>query len=197
MMDDGRGAPTPGGMFSNYPSFGGGALGGTGSLTGLSPYLNVDPSYLQTQAPEFISNSEQKRGNFENSFTAIGSSVLMGGAIGGAYGLYDGVRLTALSQMKGKLRRTQILNHTLKSGASVSNALGSLAVVYSGIYLLLSQVHEEENEAKTCVSGALTGLLYKSSSGVKSCAKGGVFGLAAAAIWAFLLKKDQRISDYM
>ena len=57
MMDDGRGAPTPGGMFSNYPSFGGGALGGTGSLTGLSPYLNVDPSYLQTQAPEFISNS--------------------------------------------------------------------------------------------------------------------------------------------
>ena len=56
-MDDGRGAPTPGGMFSNYPSFGGGALGGTGSLAGLSPYLNVDPSYLQTQAPEFISNS--------------------------------------------------------------------------------------------------------------------------------------------
>ena len=54
MMDDGRGAPTPGGMF---PSFGGGALGETGSLTGLSPYLNVDPSYLQTQAPEFISNS--------------------------------------------------------------------------------------------------------------------------------------------
>ena len=59
---------------------------------------------------------ETKRGNLENSFTAIGSSVLLGGAIGGAYGLYDGVRLTALSQMKGKLRRTQILNHTLKSG---------------------------------------------------------------------------------
>ena len=42
--------------------------------------------------------------------------MLLGGAIGGTYGLYDGVRLTALSQMKGKLRRTQILNHTLKSG---------------------------------------------------------------------------------
>ena len=41
------------------------------------------------------------------------------------------------------------------------------------------------------------GLLYKSSSGVKSCAKGGIFGLTAAALWAFLLKKDQRISDYM
>ena len=41
------------------------------------------------------------------------------------------------------------------------------------------------------------GLLYKSSSGVKSCAKGGLFGLTAAAMWAFLLKKDQRISDYI
>ena len=61
---------------------------------------------------------ETKRGNLENSFTAIGSSVLIGGAIGGSYGIYDGVRETAKQQMKGKLRRTQILNHTLKSGKS-------------------------------------------------------------------------------
>jgi len=194
MMEDGRGAATPGSLFGSYPSFG---QSGTGGLTGLSPYLNVDPSYLQTQAPEFIRNEETKRGNLEHSFTAIGSSVLLGGALGGAYGLYDGVRLTALSQMKGKLRRTQILNHTLKSGGSVSNALGSIAVVYSSLYLLMNQIYEEEDEAKSCVTGALTGLLYKSSSGIKSCAKGGLFGLSAAAIWAFLLKKDQRISDYM
>lgn len=192
-MEDGRGASTPGSLFGGYP----GGMGGTGSLAGLSPYLNVDPSYLQTQAPEFIRNEETKRGNLENSFTAIGSSILIGGAIGGTYGLYDGVRLTALSQMKGKLRRTQILNHTLKSGGSVSNALGSIAVAYSTIYILMNQIYEEENDAKTCVTGALTGVLYKSSSGLKSCAKGGLFGLSAAVIWAFLLKKDDRISDYM
>ena len=200
MMEDGREAATPGSLFGSYPSFGGG-IGRTGSLTGLSPYLNVDPSYLQTQVPEFIRNEETKRGNMENSFTAIGSSVLLGGTIGGAYGLYDGIRLTAVSQMKGKLRRTQILNHTLKSGerclvksiwpdltirvlgansslvytysypnneekvhvcfillgGSVSNALGSIAVVYSSLYILMSQVYEEDNEAKTCVTGAATG----------------------------------------
>ena len=55
MMEDGREAATPGSLFGSYPSFGGG-IGRTGSLTGLSPYLNVDPSYLQTQAPEFIRN---------------------------------------------------------------------------------------------------------------------------------------------
>ena len=45
--------------------------------------------------------------------------MLIGGAIGGSYGIYDGVRETALKQMKGKLRRTQILNHSLKSGESL------------------------------------------------------------------------------
>ena len=134
---------------------------------------------------------ETKRGNLENSFTAIGSSVLIGGAIGGSYGIYDGVRETAKQQMKGKLRRTQILNHTLKSGkshlilcrkmnevknkynlkdcllynyifiiigGSVSNALGSIAVVYSSLYLLANQIYEEEDEAKSCITGAATGM---------------------------------------
>lgn len=52
----------------------------------------------------------------ENSFTAIGSSVILGAATGGAYGLYDGVRQTAAANMTGKLRRVQILNYTMKSG---------------------------------------------------------------------------------
>ena len=96
--------------------------------------------------------------------------------------------------MKGKLRRTQILNHTLKSGeghlklfcnmnevkiflsifwltlrqiincffitigGSVSNALGSIAVVYSSLYLLANQIYEEEDEAKSCITGAATGM---------------------------------------
>lgn len=188
-MEDGRAPSSPGSIFGTYPSYG---QSGAGSLTGLSPYLNVDPSYLQSGAPEFIRNEETKRGNLENSFTAIGSSVLIGGAIGGSYGIYDGVRETAKQQMKGKLRRTQILNHTLKSGGSVSNALGSIAVVYSSLYLLANQIYEEEDEAKSCITGAATGLLYKSSSGLKGCAKGGLFGLTAAALWAFLLKKDQK-----
>ena len=97
--------------------FPGGSPGGLGPASQLSPYLNVDPSYLSTQTPEFILNQDQKRGRMENSFTAIGSSVLIGAAAGGAYGLYDGVRQTAREEgMAGKLRRTQITNYTLKSG---------------------------------------------------------------------------------
>jgi hypothetical protein len=110
MMDDGRGSLGSGSLFGG---------GRQSNLTGLSPYLNVDPSYLSSQTPEFIFNQDTKRGRLENSFTAIGSSLILGAVGGGAYGLFDGVRHTGLAEMSGKLRRTQILNHTLKSGMSI------------------------------------------------------------------------------
>ena len=119
----------------------------------------------------------------EHSFTAIGTSVIVGSGIGGAYGLYDGVRQSALSGMSGKLRRTQILNHTLKSGARMSNALGSLAVIYSCFYSLVSQVREEDDELKSCISGGVTGALYKSTAGVRKTLAGGAIGLTIAATW--------------
>ena len=121
------------GLFTGLPGLGGGA--GMGQL---SPYLNIDPSYLQNSTPEYLFDTEAKRGKLEKSFTAIGSSVCIGAGLGGAYGLYDGVRQTALGTMSGKLRRTQITNYTLKSGSLVSNALGSIAVSYSLMYCLLS-----------------------------------------------------------
>ena len=52
-------------------------------------------------------------------------------------------------------------------GGSVSNALGSIAVVYSSLYLLFGQVYEQEDEAKTCVTGAATGTYYKNLSQVR------------------------------
>lgn len=176
---------------------GGGLSGGAGGLQGLSPYLNIDPSYLQTSAPEYLFDQEAKRGKMEKSFTAIGTAVCVGAALGGAYGLYDGIRQTALSDFKGKLRRTQVMNYTIKSGATVSNALGSIAVVYSGLYCLLSLVQEEDVEAKSILSGTLTGLLFKSTAGVRKCALGGAFGLGLATLWSFGLKKQERIQNFM
>ena len=49
-------------------------------------------------------------------------------------------------------------------GASASNALGTLAVMYSCIHTLASQWHEEDDEIKCLGSGLLTGALYKVGS---------------------------------
>eukprot|EP00096_Caligus_rogercresseyi_P016789 TRINITY_DN974_c0_g1_i3.p1 TRINITY_DN974_c0_g1~~TRINITY_DN974_c0_g1_i3.p1 ORF type:complete len:135 (-),score=29.81 TRINITY_DN974_c0_g1_i3:231-635(-) len=133
----------------------------------------------------------------EKSFTAIGSSVILGSAAGAAGGLYQGVRATALDGLSGHARRTQILNYTLKSGGSVSNAFGAIAVIYSSLYTLLSFPYEEDDELKSIASGALTGALYKSSAGLKKCARATAFGIGLASLWSFVLKKDQTISNFI
>ena len=87
----------------------------------LSPYLNVDPSYLQTQAPEFIMDQEMSRGRLENSFTAIGTSLFVGGVAGGASGLFSGIKHAGLIGMTGKSTRTVIINHAVKSGKKTNS----------------------------------------------------------------------------
>jgi len=184
---------------SIFPGMGGFAAppGQQPNLQGLSPYLNIDPSYLNSSTPEFLFDNEARRGGLEKSFTAIGSSVVLGAAAGGAYGLYDGIRQTATADMKGRLRRTQITNYTLKSGATASNSLGSIAVIYSSLYCLLSFAHEEDDEAKSMVTGAVTGALFKSTAGLRKCAMGGVAGLGLATLWAFGLKRQEQLQNYI
>ena len=61
MMEDGRGSAAPGSLFGGYQSPYG--QGGSAGLSGLSPYLNVDPSYLASQQPEFIRNDVSTANN--------------------------------------------------------------------------------------------------------------------------------------
>lgn len=180
-----------GGLFSG--------LGGArqSNLQTLSPYLNIDTNYLQS-SPEYLFDQETKRGRMEKSFSAIGTSVCVGASLGGAYGVYDGVRQTAMSNLSGKLRRTQILNFCMKGGSSAGNALGSIAVVYSLTNTLLSlTVFEDDSEVKSLVSGAFTGALFKSTAGARKCAMGTGVGLGLAAFWAFFLKKQETVQNYL
>lgn len=165
----------------------------------LSPYLNVDPSYLQTQAPEFIMDQEMSRGRLENSFTAIGTSLFVGGVAGGASGLFSGIKHAGLIGMTGKSTRTVIINHAVKSGGSVGNSLGAITLMYSGLYCLMAYLHEDDSyeDAKSCLSGALTGALYKSSGGLKNAGIGGAFGLGLAALWSFGIRKNETVANYV
>lgn len=131
----------------------------------MSPYLNYDPRFLQTSQPEFIfpEGASKQRGRFELAFSQIGSSVMIGAAIGGTAGLYNGVRATSALNQTGSLRRTQLLNHVMKQGSGTANTLGTLAVMYSGFGVLLQYVRGEDDEINTVVAGTATGLLYKSS----------------------------------
>ena len=62
---------------------------------------------------------------------------------------------------------------------------------------MASLAYENDDEVKSCLSGAVTGALYKSTAGIKKTVTGAAVGLGVAATWSFLLKRDQRISNYV
>jgi len=163
----------------------------------LSPYLNVDP-YV-TSEPEFIlpEGSSRTRGRFEFAFGTIGGSVLTGGAIGGLHGLYRGYQDT--QGQVGKIRRTQLLNYVGKQGASTANSLGIVALMYSGIGCFMSWMRETDDDYNTIGAATVTGLLYKSTSGIRRCGIGGAvgFGLATAYILWTKGQKDRSLANYV
>ncbi|CRL00739.1 CLUMA_CG013995, isoform A [Clunio marinus] len=164
-----------------------------------SPYLNYDPRYFQKAQPEFIfpEGASKQRGRFELAFSQIGSSVMIGAGIGGMAGFYNGVKATNLAKQSGKLRRTQLLNHVMKQGSATANTLGTIAVLYSAFGVLLSWGRGEDDEINTIAAGGATGLLYKSTAGLKKCFIGGGVGLALSSLWVlYNVAGSKKINEF-
>jgi import inner membrane translocase subunit TIM23 len=139
---------------------------------------------MRQAQPEFIfpEGAQKQRGRFELAFSQIGSAVMVGASVGGLAGFYNGIQATRIAQQTGKLRRTQILNHVMKQGAGTANTLGTIAVFYAAFGVLLSQFRDDD-EINTVGAGTLTGLLYKSTAGLRKCAIGGGVGLGVSSLY--------------
>ena len=158
-----------------------------------SPYLNFDPGYIPVSQPEFIflDGSSKQRGRFELAFGQIGGSCMVGAAIGGANGFYNGLKATTLAGQTGKLRRTQMLNHIMKKGSATANTLGSIAVIYSAFGVILSWARGTDDDLNTIAAATATGCLYKSTAGLRKCGMGAAIGLGLSALFALWNSKDK------
>ncbi|TSK14793.1 Mitochondrial import inner membrane translocase subunit Tim23 [Bagarius yarrelli] len=177
----------------------GGIFGGGGSdysntplagvpLTGMnpiSPYLNVDPRYLGQDADEFIlpTGANKTRGRFELAFFTIGGSCITGAAFGTLNGLRLGLKETR-DMAWSKPRNVQIINLVTRQGASWANTLGSIALLYSVFGVAIEKARGAEDDINTVAAGTLTGMMFKSTSGLKGVARGGLAGLALSGLYA-------------
>ncbi|KAG7213795.1 hypothetical protein KM043_003015 [Ampulex compressa] len=166
-------------------------------LSTLSPYLNFDPSHLPTAQPEFIfpEGAVKERGRFELAFSQIGAACIIGAGIGGSSGLYRGIRATSLAGQTGKLRRTQLINYVMKNGSSLANTLGVVSVMYSGFGVLLSWARGTDDSINTLVAATATGMLFKSTNGIRKCGLGGCVGLGIASVYC-LWNNREVLSDW-
>lgn len=57
----------------------------------------------------------------------------------------------------------RLINYVSKTGASSANALGVIAVMYSGFGCFLSWYRDTDDDTNTLAAATATGLLYKSS----------------------------------
>lgn len=86
----------------------------------------------------------------------------------------------------------------MKQGAATANTLGTIAVMYSAFGVLLQWARGEDDEFNTIAAGGATGLLYKSSAGIRKCALGGGVGLALTSmyvLWSMAGGGSRKLSD--
>ncbi|KAL7890285.1 hypothetical protein AOLI_G00025430 [Acnodon oligacanthus] len=203
MDSDRGGSPSSQGSSSRAGGGGGGGFGGlfrspgpgyTNSelagvpLTGmnpLSPYLNVDPRYLTQDADEFIlpTGANKTRGRFELAFFTIGSSCMTGALFGAINGFRMGLSETK-NMAWSKPRNVQVLNLVTRQGATWANTLGSLALLYSVLGVVVEKARGAEDDLNTVAAGTMTGMLYKSPGGVRGAVRGGVVGLVLSGLYA-------------
>eukprot|EP00063_Salmo_salar_P060065 XP_014034900.1 PREDICTED: mitochondrial import inner membrane translocase subunit Tim23-like isoform X2 [Salmo salar] len=140
---------------------------------------------------EFIlpTGASKTRGRFELAFFTIGGSCITGAAFGTVNGLRMGLKETR-EMGWAKPRNVQILNMVTRQGASWANTLGSVALLYSIFGVAIEKARGAEDDINTMAAGTLTGMLFKSTGGLKGVARGGLVGLAMSGAYALYSNWD-------
>lgn len=161
----------------------------SGSSAGTSPF-NLDALFgaLKAAAPNIPTPDKQLEFLFEDEYVATGPSwgaricygsgiTYLGGlAVGGSWGLLDGLRNPA--GRTTRLRINCVLNSCTARGPFVANNLAMLALLYNLIHGAAIRARGGRYDEWSSVGSAtLAGLIYKSTKGPKAMAMaGGIFG---------------------
>lgn len=122
------------------------------------------------------------RGFTDDLCYGAGTTYVSGLAIGGAWGLQEGLRKSA--GQPPKLRLNATLNAITRRGPFLGNSAGVVAIVYNMFNSLIGYYRGKHDAGNSVAAGVLSGMLFKSTRGVRSMMiSGGIVG-SVAATWA-------------
>ena len=102
---------------------------------------------------------------------------------GGAWGMVEGFnRLPPGSPPK--LRLNSVLNAVTRRGPFLGNSAGVIAMVYNGINSTIGYYRGKHDSTNSIVAGALSGMLFKSTRGVRPMMISGSLVAGVAGLWA-------------
>ncbi|CAH0043252.1 unnamed protein product [Clonostachys solani] len=121
------------------------------------------------------------RGFTDDLCYGTGITYLSGLSIGGAWGLQEGLRRSA--GQAPKLQLNSVLNAVTRRGPFLGNSAGVVAIVYNCINSLIGSFRGKHDAANSVVAGGLSGMIFKSTRGVRPMMISGGLVASVAAVW--------------
>ncbi|CAD0086055.1 unnamed protein product [Aureobasidium mustum] len=143
-------------------------------------YLSLDDQALS----ELPGNRSAlpSRGWSDDLCYGTGVTYLAGLTVGGAWGLAEGLnRLPASSPPK--LRLNSALNAITRRGPFLGNSAGVIAMVYNGFNSFIGHYRGKHDAANSIAAGALSGMLFKSTKGIRPMMISGGLVAGTAGAW--------------
>ena len=126
------------------------------------------------------------RGWSDDLCYGTGMTYVAGLAIGGTWGLAEGLQRTPVTAPP-KIRLNAVLNSVTRRGPFLGNSAGVVAMTYNGINSALGSVRGKHDAANSIVAGALSGMLFKSTRGLRPMMISGGIVASIAGAWAVCL----------
>ncbi|KZF21662.1 mitochondrial import i [Xylona heveae TC161] len=127
------------------------------------------------------------RGWSDDLCYGTGTTYLAALTMGGAWGLAEGLRKMPTTAPP-KLRLNSVLNAVTRRGPFLGNSAGVIAMVYNGVNSTIGYYRGKHDSANSVVAGALSGMVFKSTKGVKPMMISGGLVASAAGAWAVTRK---------
>ncbi|CDM34340.1 hypothetical protein DTO013E5_2271 [Penicillium roqueforti] len=123
------------------------------------------------------------RGWSDDLCYGAGTTYLVALATGGAWGLVEGLKKTPPTAAP-KIRLNGVLNSVTRRGPFLGNSAGVVAMVYNGFNSSLGYVRGKHDATNSIVAGALSGMVFKSTRGLKPMMISGGIVATIAGAWA-------------
>jgi len=122
------------------------------------------------------------RGWSDDLCYGTGVTYLSALTLGGAWGLQEGLRRS--STQPPKLRLNSVLNAVTRRGPFLGNSAAVIAMVYNGFNSYIGYVRGKHDSVNSVVAGALSGMIFKSTRGVRPMMISGGIVASVAGAWA-------------
>ncbi len=122
------------------------------------------------------------RGFTDDLCYGTGVTYLTALSMGGAWGLQEGLRRSA--GQPPKLRLNSVLNAVTRRGPFLGNSAGVIAITYNCINSYIGYLRGKHDAANSIAAGALSGMIFKSTRGLRPMLISGGIVASVAGVWA-------------